>query len=121
MNVNEPLMTCRNLSFDDIKTRDFFADRGRGRRRPVYWPFGVRHIGGMIATRALVWNWRGSKVMATEKAQVGKTRKAESRKASFCVGLLHSSDEVLVMSMERREQLISEKRMRVTNQTGDYS
>jgi hypothetical protein len=60
-------------------------------------------------------------VMLIEKAQAGQTCKAESRNALTCVGLPHSSEEVLVMSMERRGQLISEKFMRVTNQTGGYA
>jgi hypothetical protein len=121
MNANEPLMTCRNLSFNDIKTRAIFAAWGRVGKQPVYCPYGVRHLGGMSLTQALIRNWRGRKVMLIEKEQAGQTCKAESREAPTCVGLPHSSEEVLVMSMERRGQLISEKFMRVTNQTGGYA
>jgi hypothetical protein len=44
-------------------------------------------------------------VMLREKAQ-GQQAEAESTNALIRVGLLHSSDEVDVMSMERREQVI---------------
>jgi hypothetical protein len=90
-------------------------------KKPVYRPFGVRHIGGMSFIQALVWNWRGRKVMLIEKAQTGKTCQAESKNAPTCVGLPHSSEEVFVMNMERRGQLIWEKCTRVTNQTGGYA
>jgi hypothetical protein len=43
--------------------------------------------------------------MLREKAQ-GQQAEAESTNALIRVGLLHSSDEVDVMSMERREQVI---------------
>ncbi len=121
MNANEPLMTCRNLSFNGIKTRAIFGAWGRVGKLPVYCPCGVRHLGGMSLTQALIRNWRGRRVMLIEKVQAGQTCKAESRKTPTCVGLPHSSEEVFVMSMERRGQLISEKFMRVTNQTGGYA
>ena len=83
MNANEPLMTCRNLFIDDIKTGALFVAPGRGWQKPIYWPFGVRHIGGMIFTWALMRNWRSKEMMVTKKVQAGKTREAKCRNASL--------------------------------------
>ena len=100
MNANELLMTCRNLLFNGIKTEVVFVTSGRGWRKPIYWPSGIRHIGGMIFTWALIRNWRNNLIMLTEKVQAGNIRKTESRNVSGCDGLFHSSEEVLVMRME---------------------
>ena len=91
---------------------------GTGRRAPIYWLSGIRHLGSMIFTWALIRNWRNSVMMLTEKVQAENIRKTESRNVSHCGGLFHSSEEVLVMRMERREQLISEDSMGVTDKKG---
>jgi hypothetical protein len=44
-NVSEPLLKCRNVK-DDIRTGDFKNFRDKPWRVPVYWPGGVRHVGG---------------------------------------------------------------------------
>ena len=120
MNANELLMKCRNLFIDDIKTEVLFGASGRGWREPIYWPSGIRHLGSMIFTWALIRNWRNTMMMLTEKVQAENIRKTESRNVSCCGGLFHSSDEVFVMRMERREQLISEKIVGVTDKKGGY-
>jgi hypothetical protein len=113
--------SLENFLIYDIKTAMVFCVTGKEWRKPIYWPFGIRDLGGMISTQALNRNWRNRAMMLTEKAQqAGKTRKTESKEASFCGGLSHSSEEVLVMRMERRGQLISGDIIGVTDKKGGY-
>jgi hypothetical protein len=48
-------LTCRKWS-DDVKTRARPIVLGSAWGSPVYCPGGIRHIGSMIPTEALLWN-----------------------------------------------------------------
>lgn len=74
-------------------------------RKPVYWPDGVRHRGGVILVRALALNcgnlrWRCKGKGASVKSEAENTE-APSRGGAIC-----SSDESLVMRLERRDRVI---------------
>ena len=74
-------------------------------RKPVYWPDGVRHRGGVILVWALALNcgnlrWRCKGKGASVKSE------AESTEAPSRGGVICSSDESLVMRLERRDHVI---------------
>jgi hypothetical protein len=66
MNASEPLIKCRN-QHDDVKTGAWtdFRDKYGGRR--AYWPYGIRHRGGMISVQAFVGNVGTCFLMIREK------------------------------------------------------
>lgn len=74
-------------------------------REPVYWPDGVRHRGGVNLVWALAVNcgnlrWRCKGKGASVKSEAENTE-APSRGGAIC-----SSDEGLVMRLERRDRVI---------------
>jgi hypothetical protein len=74
-------------------------------RKPVYWPDDVRHRGGVILVWALALNcgnlrWR-CKGKGTSKKSEAENTKAPSRDGAIC-----SSEESLVMRLERRDRVI---------------
>ena len=74
-------------------------------REPVYWPDGVRHRGGVILVWALAMNcgnlrWR-CKGKGTSVRNEAENTEAPSRDGVIC-----SSEESLVMRLERRDHVI---------------
>ena len=80
---------------------------GSARENPEACPSGIRHVGGAKLNQALVRNVRTCRSDAKGKGTSGQNREAESTDAPARGGLLRSSDEVGVMPMERREQVIA--------------
>jgi hypothetical protein len=70
LNESEPLMTCRNRSTDDIKTRNWSLGLGKVREKPADCPDGVRHKGGRTLGQASVWNMGTCGLRNTGKFQV---------------------------------------------------
>lgn len=74
-------------------------------QKPVYWPDGVRHRGGVILVWALALNcgnlrWRCKGKGTSVKSEAENTE-APSRGGAICI-----SDESLVMRPERRDRVI---------------
>jgi len=82
---------------------------GSVRREPVYWPDGVRHRGGVILVRALTLNCGNLRWRCQGKGTSVKS-KADSTEAPSRGGVICSSDEGLVMRLERRDHVIHVKR-----------
>ena len=78
-------------------------------RQPVYWPDGVRRRGGVILVRALAlncgnlrWRWQGKGTSVKSEA--------ESTEAPSRGGAIRSSEEAVVMMVERRDCVILSNR-----------
>ncbi|NEX13990.1 MAG: hypothetical protein C1941_04760 [Prosthecochloris sp.] len=71
-------------------------------RKPVYWPGGVRCRDGVIPVRALALNCGNLRWRCKGKGTSVKSE-AESTEASSRGGAIRSSDEGLVMRVERRD------------------
>ena len=75
---------------------------GLVQEKPVYCLDGVRHKGSANLIQALVWNVGTYCMMPRENPISGGPTKGESIDAYSRGGPSRSSDEILVMSMERR-------------------
>ena len=100
MNASEPLITCRKRR-DDIKTmesRCHGTSLGETCLRPKRYPVWRWHdlVGGCYMERGNL-----NALMQTEKFK-RKKREDESRKVEFRGGTTRSSDEAIVMKVERR-------------------
>lgn len=60
----------------------------------------------MNLIRAFVWNVGTCVLMTREKFIMSSSQKNESTKAKHRVRVIHSSDEVAVMAMERRDHIV---------------
>src|SRR5215468_11292247 len=86
--ASEP-STRHRKAFRRHQNRSSTTTPGEARRKPAYWPRGVRCIEGVTLIRALVRNLRTWPAMPREKAQ-GRQSEAESTDAPVRDGLLRS-------------------------------
>ena len=70
-------------------------------RGPVYWPCGVRHRGSASSVQALTRNC-GNLRSRWQGKRSSRNGKADSTNARSRGGATRSSEEVIVMMMERR-------------------
>ena len=78
---------------------------GSAWRGPVYWPCGIRHRGSVSSVRALTRNC-GNLRSRCEGKGTSLTSEADSTEARSRGGATRSSEEVIVMMMERRGRII---------------
>jgi len=74
-------------------------------RKPVYWPDGVRHRGGVILVLALALNCGNLRWRCKGKGTSVKSE-ADNTEAPSRDGAISSSEESLVMRLERRDRVI---------------
>lgn len=121
---SEPLTKRRKVR-DDIRTGVYERSRDEPGRCPLYWPGGVRREDGAslvcgcyrergkagddtVISYSLEWRvTRGS-------APSGRNREVLSTVAARAGGPVRSSDEALVMGVERRGRLICDLIARAT-------
>ena len=104
MNVIKPLMRYRNIQ-DDVKTGFLDLTRDKSGGKPAYCPVGIRYRDGMSCMEALSRNVGTCTKMLRENFKQ-RPCKNESTDALYRDRLARSSEEVAVMAMERRGQLI---------------
>ena len=114
--VSEPLMRCRKQE-DGVKTGGLsdFQDESRGSLLAAW--AAPRHKGGVNLIQAFVRNVGTYCMMRRENPISGGPTKGESIDAYSRGGPSRSSDEVLVMRMERRGWASSQGEAR---QPGDW-
>jgi hypothetical protein len=78
---------------------------GSAWREPVYWPCGVRHRGSASSVQALTLNCGNLRTRCEGKG-TSMICEADSTDARSRGGATRSSDEVIVMMMERRGRVI---------------
>jgi len=78
---------------------------GSAWRGPVYWPCGVRHRGSASSVQALTLNCGNLRTRCEGKG-TSMTCEADSTDARPRGGATRSSDEVIVMMIERRGRVI---------------
>ena len=100
-NESEPLMKCRNTK-DGVRTGGSRTLRDKFRGRPVYCLSGVRHADGVSPYQASVRNLGTCRPDVKGEIQTGSTCEDESTDAGHRGGMIRSSDEALVMRVERR-------------------
>jgi len=81
------------------------VDSGKVWRKPVYWPSGVRHKGSVTLVLALVLNYRNLHWRCKGKGASVKSE-ADNTNAPLRGGAICSSEEGLVMRLERRNRVI---------------
>ena len=79
---------------------------GRVQGKPAYCLHGVRYTGGMNLIQAHLKNRRSPAVMVRERHNLGETGEADNTEALLDGGLIRSSEEALVMRVERRGQVV---------------
>lgn len=104
MNESEPLMRCRESATFCQKPLSHVSGE-RVRMLSAYCPHGRRHSGGMIIIQALLCNLGNLHCHAKGNAQWAQP-KGRMPKGAAGDGLLRSSDEIAVMAVERRGQVI---------------
>jgi hypothetical protein len=78
---------------------------GSAWREPAYWPCDVRHRGSASLIRAPMLNCGNLRSRCKGKGTSAK-READSTNARSRGGAIRSSDEIIVMMMERRGRII---------------
>jgi hypothetical protein len=79
---------------------------GRVQGKPAYCLRGVRYTGGMNLIQAHLRNRRSPTVMERERRDPVDTGEADNTEALLDGGLTCSSEEALVMRVERRGQVV---------------
>ena len=80
-------------------------EKGKSKRKLAYCLDGLRQRGGVTLIQALVRNVGNCVLMIREKLEQSDCE-SESTEAKHSDGLTCSSDEVSVMGMERRSQIV---------------
>jgi hypothetical protein len=105
-NASEPLMRCRKQFMVSSKPRAVPALGTESGGSPDYRPDGGRHRGGVSLTQALVWNVGTCCLDVKGETQAGGPCECESTNARQRDGVASSSDEGLVMRLERRGNIV---------------
>ena len=105
-NVSEPLMRCRKRSTMTSKLETGPVSETSLVEVLDSRPDDVRHIGGVRLTRALVRNVGTCCLDVKGEAQVGGPCKGKSTDARQRGGAVCSSEESLVMRLERRGSIV---------------
>lgn len=102
--MSEPLGTYRNR-YKLLSKPGGPTTLGLIYERPAYCVGGSRYIGGMISIQASAWNVRTYSAMRRENYKWTNSMRANTNVPSRG-GVARSSDEALVMSVERRCHVI---------------
>jgi hypothetical protein len=105
MTEKKPSKKYRNFQ-DDVRTGGVGCSGISLRGNLIYCLNGIRYKDGMSCIEALKRNLGTCRSNAKGKIQVGRTYKDESTNVRHRDGLIRSSDEVFVMKMELRGQII---------------
>ena len=100
-NESKPLMTCRN-PLDGVETEVDGQLRDKGWEKSAYCPTGVRHVGGVTLSQALMRNVGTRRPDAKGETQADSLRKGESTDAGHGGGVARSRVEGPVMGLDRR-------------------
>ena len=112
MNTSEPPFKCRNHGKSDIKTRASLSSWDKRDWGNLFTAFlGVRHRGGMNLTLAKTWNYGNLSLSCKWKRDKQRSCELESTDGQHRGRVTRSSDEALVMSMERRGYVIQFSRV----------
>lgn len=104
-NASEPLMKHRKV-INDVETVAVSRARDSARQVPDDGPSGIRCIGGVTVFQARMRNVGTCCLDAKGADQAGNTREVLSTEARRRGGVTRSSDEAVVMAVERRGHVI---------------
>jgi hypothetical protein len=105
MNENEPSMKwCDRFTYCQKLALQSASEDHSGIL--AYWLWGNRHIEGMTLVQAFVRNTRSPWSDVKRKAQVENIHEADSSEAGKDGGRCYSSEEAIVMKVERRVPII---------------
>ena len=100
MNTSELLFTCRKVHV--MSKLESVSILRRAKRKPVYWLSDIRHKGSMNLIQAQLLNCRNLRLQCLTERHKQRPCKADSMDVQSRGGVTRSSDERVVITLERR-------------------